>query len=208
VGSIVEKFGPLPPARAIHLALQACVALDEAHVAGIIHRDLKPHNLFVTHMPDEPDFLKLVDFGIARLRVGDSPDERLTVAGLTVGTPAYLAPELWLGGEADERSDIYAFGVTLHFMLTGGTPFEGWTMAQLREAHLTGKVPTLRLKHDDPVSERLESLLLKCLAWQSTDRLQTVRELQDALAGLHNPTAWTAADAEAFWNAADKARFS
>jgi serine/threonine-protein kinase len=208
VGSLVEKFGPLPPARAIHLAIQACVALEEAHAAGIIHRDLKPHNLFVTHMPDEPDFLKLVDFGIARLRVPDSPGERLTVVGLTVGTPAYLAPELWLGGEADERSDIYAFGVTLHFMLTGGTPFEGWTMGQLRQAHLTGRLPALRLGRDDPLSYPLEVLLRNCLTWQSTDRLQCVRELHEALAALHDPTAWTTSDAEAFWTGAEKTRFS
>jgi hypothetical protein len=208
VASLVEKFGPLPPARAIHLAMQACLALEEAHAAGIIHRDLKPHNLFVTHMPDEPDFLKLLDFGIARLRAAGTPDERLTVVGLTVGTPAYLAPELWLGGEADERSDIYAFGVTLHVMLTGGTPFEGWSMAQLQSAHFSGKLPALRLQPGDPLSGRLEALLVRCVAWSPSDRLQTVRELREALVALHDPDAWTSADAEAFWREAEKARFN
>lgn len=208
LASLIEKFGPLPPARALKLAIQACLALEEAHEAGIIHRDLKPHNLFVAHVPDEPDFLKLLDFGIARLRAADSADERLTKIGLVVGTPAYVASELWHGGEADERSDIYAFGITLHVMLTGVTPFEGWSMSQLQAAHITGKLPPLRLKPDDALSERLGALLLRCIAWSASDRIQTVRELREALVALYDPAAWTAADAEEFWRSAEKARFN
>ena len=208
LASLIEKFGPLPPARAIHLAIQACLALEEAHEAGIIHRDLKPHNLFVARMPDDPDFLKLLDFGIARLRAAGSADERLTKVGLVVGTPAYVASEVWHGGEADERSDIYAFGITLHVMLTGVTPFEGWSISQLQAAHITGKLPPLRLRSDDPLSERLEALLLRCIAWSAQDRVQTVRELRDALVCLHNAAPWTRDDAEAFWRSAEKARFN
>ena len=207
LASLIEDFGPLPPARAIHLAIQACLALEEAHAAGIIHRDLKPHNLHLTHMPDEPDFLKLLDFGIARRLAADSASERITVTGLMVGTPAYLAPELWLGGEADERSDIYAFGVTLHVMLTGVTPFDGWSMAQLRNAHLSAQPPALRLEGDDPLTACLARILLGCLAWSADERVQTVHELHDALLALHDPNAWTPADAEAFWKSAEKARF-
>ena len=208
LASLVEKFGPLPPARAIHLAIQACLALEEAHAAGIIHRDLKPHNLYLTQMPDDPDFVKLLDFGIARLRATGPASERLTVVGLMVGTPAYLAPELWLGDEADERSDIYALGVTLHVMLTGVTPFEGLSMSELMAAHLSRKPPELRLNRGDALSERLEALLLQCLAPSPDERVQTVRELREALVALHDPGAWTRADAEAFWASAEKARFS
>jgi hypothetical protein len=208
LANLIEKFGPLPPARAIHLALQACLALEEAHAAGVIHRDLKPQNLYLTHMPDEPDFLKLLDFGIARLRAAEPASERLTMAGLMVGTPAYLASELWFGGDADERSDIYAFGITLHVMLTGVTPFEGWSMSRLQSAQLSGKLPALRLPRGDPLNERLEALLLKCITWSANDRLQTVRELHEALVALHDPHAWTPADAAAFWRSAEKARFN
>jgi serine/threonine-protein kinase len=208
LASLIEKFGPLPPARAIHLAIQACLALEEAHEAGIIHRDLKPHNLFVAHMPDQPDFLKLLDFGVARLRAAGSADERLTKVGLVVGTPAYVASELWHGGEADERSDIYAFGITLHVMLTGVTPFEGWSMTQLQAAHIMRKLPPLRLQQKDELSQRLESLLLRCIAWSADDRVQTVRELREELAALHNQAAWTPADAEAFWKSVEKTRFN
>ena len=206
LAALIDKFGPLPPARTIHLAIQACVALEEAHEAGIIHRDLKPHNLFITHVPDEPDFLKLLDFGVARLRAAGSADERLTKVGLVVGTPAYVAPELWHGGEADERSDIYAFGITMHVMLTGVTPFEGWSLTQLQAAHVTGKLPPLRIRHEDPLSDRLEALLRRCITWSASDRVQTVRELREALLALHDPAAWTCADADAFWKSAEKAQ--
>jgi hypothetical protein len=208
LADLIEKFGPLPPTRAIHLAIQACVALEEAHAAGVIHRDLKPQNLYLTHMPGEPDFLKLLDFGIARLRAAGSPSERLTMDGRMIGTPAYLASELWFGGEADERSDIYAFGVTLHVMLTGVTPFEGWSMSQLQAAHLSGKLPPLRLARADPVNEQLEGLLRRCLAWSASNRLQTVRELREALVAIYDADAWTPTDAEAFWRSAEKARFN
>lgn len=208
LASLIEKFGPLPPARAIHLAIQACYALEEAHEAGIIHRDLKPHNLFVAHMADQPDFLKLLDFGIARLRAAGSAEERLTRVGLVVGTPAYVASELWHGGEADERSDIYAFGITLHVMLTGVTPFEGWSISQLQAAHITRKLPPLRLQHNDALSDRLEALLLRCIAWSADDRVQTVRELREELVALHDQASWTQADAEAFWKSVEKTRFN
>jgi len=207
LAGLVERFGPLPPARAIKLSMQACLALEEAHALGIIHRDLKPHNLYLTRMPDEPDFIKLLDFGIARLRAGDLHADKLTMTGLMVGTPAYVAPELWLGGEADERSDIYAFGVTLHVLLTGVTPFDGWSMAQLQAAHFSAEPPPLRLTPGDATTHRLESLLVRCLAWSATDRIQTVRELREALAELYDPTAWTTADGDAFWKAAERARF-
>lgn len=208
LATMIEKFGPLPSARATNLAIQACLALEEAHDAGIIHRDLKPHNLFVTHVPDEPDFLKLLDFGVARLRAAGSIDDRLTKVGLVVGTPAYVASELWHGGEADERSDIYAFGITMHVMLTGVTPFEGWSLSQLQAAHVTGNMPPLRLREDDPSSAQLAAVLRRCITWSPTDRLESVRELREMLVALHDPAKWTAADAAEFWRSVEKSRSS
>lgn len=208
VSSLLERFGPMPAARAINLGIQCCLALEEAHEAGIIHRDLKPHNLYITHTLNEPDFLKLLDFGIARLQTSGVPSERLTSLGLLIGTPAYLAPELWFANAADERSDIYAFGITLHAMLTGDTPFAGMSLADLRAAQLSGKPPDLKLRGTGPVTVRLESLLRRCLAWSPNDRIQTVRELREALINLHDPAQWTPADANEFWKAADKERFT
>lgn len=207
LATLVEKFGPLPPARVVHLAIQACLALEEAHAAGIIHRDLKPHNLYLSHAPDQPDCLKLLDFGIARLRSGDAGGEHLTWTGAMIGTPAYLAPELWQGEDADERSDIYALGVTLHFLLTGATPHGDWSVVQLQAAHLLSEPPALRLPGNDALSERLETLLLRCLAPSPAERVQTARELREALLALHDPAAWTPADADAFWKRAERERF-
>lgn len=207
LASLVEKFGPMPPARVVALGMQACLALEEAHVAGIIHRDLKPHNLYLTRTPDQPDFLKLLDFGIARLRSDEPGNQRLTWTGAMVGTPAYLAPELWQGGEADERSDLYALGVTLHFLLAGVTPSEGLSVQQLQAAHHRSEPPALRLPRTHPLTERLEPLLRKCLAPSPENRMQSARELRLALAALHDAALWSPADAEAFWKRVEKARF-
>jgi eukaryotic-like serine/threonine-protein kinase len=205
LATVVERFGPLPAARAIHLTMQACEALEEAHAAKIIHRDLKPHNLYLTRGEAEPDFIKLLDFGIARLRVEGGGNEHLTRTGTMVGTPAYLAPEVWQGAVADERSDIYSLGVTLHFLLTGLTPFEDMSLTQLQAAHLMGKPLQLRLDRCGADGERLRPLLLRCLARLPDERVQSARELREALAALHDPATWTRADAETFWSMAGPA---
>ena len=205
LATVVERFGPMPPARAIHLVMQACAALEEAHAAKIIHRDLKPHNLYLTRGEAEPDFIKLLDFGIARLRVEEPGNEHLTQTGTMVGTPAYLAPEVWRGAVADERSDIYSLGVTLYYLLTGLTPFEGMSLVQLQAAQLTGKPLQLHLAGRGAEGERLEDLLCRCLARLPEERVQSARELRDALGALYDPAAWTRDDAESFWSMAGPA---
>ena len=189
LASLVDEFGPLPPARAIGIVMQACLALEEAHGAGIIHRDLKPANLFLTRVGDDPDFVKLLDFGIARLRMPAPDHERLTYTGVMVGTPAYLAPELTVGAPADERSDIYALGVTLYFLVTGSTP-------TARNVTRLGDI-----------DEGLAAIVTRCLAPDPGARIQSARALHDALAGALDPRGWTRSDAETFWRAADRRRF-
>ena len=202
LATVVERFGPLPPARAIRLIMQACAALEEAHASKIIHRDLKPHNLYLTRGEAEPDFIKLLDFGIARLRVEGQGNEHLTQTGTMVGTPAYLAPEVWQGAVADERSDIYSLGVTLHYLVTGTTPFEELSLVQLQAAHIVAKPIQLRLTGHGPECERLEPLLLRCLARLPEERMQSAREVREALEELYDESAWTRADAERFWDMA------
>jgi serine/threonine-protein kinase len=169
LATLVERAGPLAPDRAAHIGMQACLALEEAHAAGIIHRDIKPNNLFLTQTEGDADFIKLVDFGIARLRETAPGAEHLTRTGLLVGTPAYLAPELWEGGAADERSDIYALGVTLHYLVTGVTP---------RESSAGRAVP-----------RELELVLRRCLAARPDDRMPSARALHEALASVRVPAA-------------------
>jgi len=203
LGTMVERFGPLPPARAVRFIVQACEALDEAHAAGIIHRDLKPHNLFVTRVGEDPDFLKLLDFGVVRLRVPEAGDDRLTATGLLVGTPAYVAPELWLGAPADERSDIYALGVTLHYLLTGQTPVEAWLPAEA----LASMPAADGLAAPAGVPEALWAVATQCLARRPDVRIASARALQQALMAAVDPGGWTRQQADHFWLSADRARF-
>ena len=191
LATMVEEYGPLAPARAIDVLMQACSALEEAHAAGIIHRDLKPHNLFVTRVGDDPDFVKLLDFGVARLRDPIASSDRLTWTGIVVGTPSYLAPELWQGAPANERSDIYALGATLHFLVSGATPTGS------RTAH-----PNYEVR-----PEALGLIVRRCLSASPEDRFQSVQELREELAGVYDPNAWTREDAEEFWRIVDRRRF-
>ena len=208
LGSLVDRSGPLPLARVVKIGMQACLALDESHRAGIIHRDLKPQNLFMTRVGDDPDFVKLLDFGIVRFRVPESASEHLTWTGTMVGTPAYLAPELWTGAEADERSDLYSLGVTLYFLATGESLFETGSITELRALQLSRESPTLTLPDEGEITTALRALLLRCLAWHPEDRVQTARELCDALAVLPSGVPWTREDANAFWRTLDQERFA
>jgi serine/threonine-protein kinase len=183
--ALVERHGPVPPARAVHFIVQACLALEEAHAAGIIHRDIKPHNLFVTEVDGDPDFVKLLDFGVVRFRAPTPGDQRLTWTGALIGTPLYLAPELWQGAAADERSDIYALGVTLYFLVTGRVSLRGEWPADAR-----------------PVPPALEALLRRCMAVRPDERVQSARDLRLALSQLHETASWTRADAAASWRSA------
>src|SRR5205807_9607750 len=117
---LVDTTGPLPAARAVHFARQACGSLAEAHGTGIVHRDVKPANLFVTKVGDDADFVKILDFGVAHL---DVEETQLTRSGTMLGTPAYMSPEVCAGERADARSDVYSLGAVLYFMLAGKPVF-------------------------------------------------------------------------------------
>jgi serine/threonine-protein kinase len=130
-GSLDQRLrdGPLPPAQAAHLFSQIGSALGYAHREGIVHRDIKPSNILLDKNGDP----YLMDFGIAKLLGGSS----LTATGVAVGTPSYMAPEQWRGGDIDARTDIYALGVMLYEMLTGRLPFQGETPSVLMYKHRT-----------------------------------------------------------------------
>jgi serine/threonine-protein kinase len=197
--TMVNRYGPLPPDRVLWFARQICDSLDEAHAAGVIHRDVKPSNLFVTRIGANPDFLKLLDFGLARLRSVQGGEVYRSQAGMLHGTPVYMPPELWEGIEADERSDIYAVGVTLYFLLTGAVPYEGATPADVIRAQGMGDpaLPSTRLGH---LPAGLETAIMRCIAKRREARFQSVRELRTALDQV--PGGWSIGDAEAWWRQA------
>ena len=206
LGTLVEEYGPLPPARAIRAVMQGCRALEEAHRAGIIHRDLKPHNLFMTRVGDDPDFVKLLDFGIARLPDPGGTAESLTWTGVVVGTPSYLAPELLQGAPADERSDIYALGATLHFLVSGALPSAGRSRDSSDQEDAGATRPArhayMRLEPDG-----IPRIVRRCLAAFPEDRFQSARELYDALQRIYDPGAWARENAEEFWRLVERRRF-
>lgn len=120
LNQLVQRDGPLPPKRAVHILDQASRALAEAHDRGIVHRDVKPANLFVATAGGEDDFVKLLDFGVAKLT--NEGKAALTQTGWIGGTPAFMSPEVVAGGDADARSDVYGLGCVLYFALTGKPP--------------------------------------------------------------------------------------
>lgn len=184
LSSLVRERGPLPPEQVIRFAIQICASLEEAHAAGIIHRDVKPQNLFAAQVGADREFIKLLDFGIARLRTLAPDAAQLTRTGQVAGTPAYLAPELWFGAEADERTDIYALGVTLYFLLTGATPYERGEAEHLMMAPLRGEPLAPSTARGEPVPEALERIVLRCLARDPEDRVQSAAELRQALEAI------------------------
>jgi serine/threonine protein kinase len=186
---IVDNGGALPVERAVYLAVQVAGAVAAAHEAGIIHRDLKPGNVFLTEHDGRGDFVKVLDFGAAKLaeaqRVAEGAEDPLdTAAGHIVGTPAYLSPEQCRGRSIDHRVDIYALGVMLFEMLSGDLPFEGDTSEDFIILHATEPPRDLNHMRPDslpPVPPELKKLVLDCLAKDRDDRPATMSEVHRRL---------------------------
>ena len=118
--TLVRRFGPVPPERAVHLLSQACESLADAHAAGLIHRDVKPANLVTCHYGLKYDFVKVLDFGLVKAPGAWARTTRLTSDGMIAGTPAFIAPEVALGGRVlDARVDLYGLGCVAYWLLTG-----------------------------------------------------------------------------------------
>ncbi|HEY1694221.1 MAG TPA: serine/threonine-protein kinase [Polyangiaceae bacterium] len=200
VDALVEVAGPLPAARATKLVRQACASLAEAHVKKIVHRDIKPANFFVTQAGEDYDFIKLLDFGVARVTEAQNPS--LTETGILFGTPAYMSPEVCAGERASTRSDVYSLGAVLYYMLTGTQLFPDRTFAETVMSHIsrTPELPSTRL--GKPLPEGLELIVMKCLQKKREDRFRSVRELDEALSGVKDLGEWTKEDARSWWTGA------
>ncbi|MCI0704305.1 MAG: serine/threonine protein kinase [Planctomycetia bacterium] len=200
LGRLVRDHGPLEPGRAVYLLRQLCGAISEAHAAGLVHRDIKPGNVLVTALGGQYDVAKLLDFGLVQdLSTVDGGD-RLTAAGVVMGTPAYLCPEQASGSSAvDARGDVYSLGAVAFFALTGLPPFERATLGEYLTAHLTQEPPDLRdLRADVPAD--LAAVVARCLAKNPTERFQSALELDRALAECHCASNWSADRAARWWD--------
>lgn len=191
---LVQEHGPLPDARAAWLLAQAAGSLHEAHQRGLVHRDVKAGNLMVCQRGGEADVVKVLDFGLAR--TVESGRTQLTTENTILGTPTYMAPELFdEGDKAGPATDIYALGVTGYFLLAGGVPFGSDTLASLVIQHARKAVPPLSQAAGRPVAPELERLILACLAKDPAER-PTAARLRDGLLPLALP--WRT-QAAAWW---------
>ena len=177
---LLAEAAPLPVERAVRIACQLLGALSTAHAKGIVHRDLKPSNVMLVRVDDEPDFVKLLDFGICKL-VGVPTAPHLTRAGALVGTPGFMAPEQILAGrEIDHRVDLWAVGALLYLALTGRRPYEGPGRAGEILATVERDVPPPRV-HRGALEPALEAVVLRALARERDERFATAADFRSAL---------------------------
>jgi serine/threonine-protein kinase len=199
LAELVERHGPLAPARVIHLLRQTCDALAEAHDSGLIHRDIKPGNIFAAQRGGVHDVAKLLDFGLAKRTMSTEDSVQLTQEGSITGSPLYMAPEQAMGDtEPDARSDIYSLGAVGYYLLTGVPPFNSDKPLKIMFAHAHEEVtPPSQLRPEIPAD--LERVILRCLAKNPRDRFQTAAELSAALAECSPAGTWTRTHAAQWW---------
>ncbi len=210
---LIDRKGALPLHRALNVANQMALALAAAHEAGIVHRDLKPDNIMLIRKPGrrdlirkvkddgegsvvveretEYDFVKILDFGIAKVAGPEHSPPSKTLAGAVFGTPEYMSPEAARGEEVDYRADIYSLGVILFDMLCGRPPFE---------AHAAADVLAMQIRDDPPaprsvapqreITEEAEQLILRAMQKNPDERFQNMDELRDSIQGCYGSIAF------------------
>jgi serine/threonine-protein kinase len=179
----IRVAGVLTEERVTHIAMQVCRALREAHALGVIHRDLKPANVFLLEHGDEPDYVKILDFGLVK-EFAVEPAEQLTQTGLFMGSPKYMAPEQIRGDRVDARTDIYSLGVIMYEMLCGKVPFDRPNSVNILMAHVNDAVPPMRsINANISVSDVMEETVMRCMAKDPDGRFKSMDEV---LASLKN----------------------
>lgn len=180
LSGLLEKEPHLPMDRALKIMDQVLSAVDEAHGAGLVHRDLKPDNIIITPMRSGEDFVKVLDFGIAKM--GDPRLQRLTVQGQLFGTPAYMAPEQIRGHEVSARTDLYACALILYEMLTGREAFGAEAVMEVLSMQLhTSPEPFGEVAPDRQIPEALEAIVMRGLAKDAAERFGSAAEMREVL---------------------------
>jgi serine/threonine protein kinase len=195
LGETLIREGPFSWGRARPILLQVLAALQAAHDEGVIHRDIKPENVFRISRMGSDDYVKVLDFGIAKVLArapgasggtgtgtGKSKSQPRTLTGHVMGTPAYMAPEQCVGGPVDARADLYAVGVIAYQMLTGRTPFEGRTKGEIMQAQMFEPVPAMAtIDPDLDLGANVEGVVRKALAKDPAERYGSAFAFADAL---------------------------
>jgi serine/threonine-protein kinase len=186
IRTAIDRYGRMQPARVMKILSQCCQSLAEAHNVGIIHRDIKPDNLFLVTLGGQPDFVKVLDFSVAKLKQA-SGSAMQTQAGVVFGTPNYMSPEQGRGLPLDARSDIYALGIVAYEMLMGRPPFSSQNPMEVLAMHVRTPVPPMV-----GIPDRIGHVVMRALAKDPAHRQQNVEQLyqecQQALAEMGTPS--------------------
>jgi serine/threonine protein kinase len=183
LADVLATDGPLPPARYLPIMAQICAGLAAVHSAGFVHRDLKPENVFLIARDGNPDFVKLLDFGLVKALRGDIGAAKATIEGTFMGSPAYASPEQSAGKPVDQRSDIYAVGVMLHELITGQLPFLCEHVADLLMKQITAPPPRLpdELLATD-IGRAMDAIIQAGLVKDPEQRMLSAAQLGDIFA--------------------------
>nr|WP_246112657.1 serine/threonine protein kinase [Allorhodopirellula solitaria] len=196
---LVSDYGPQSEERVIHILLQVCGSLYEAHSQGLVHRDIKPANVMLNRRGCEPDVVKVLDFGLVRA-VDSSSDPQQKKDSSLAGTPLYMSPEsIQAPNSVDARSDIYAVGAIGYFLLTGSPVFEADNLAQLCHKHIDELPVAPSQRGGSQVSSQLEDALMCCLEKSRAKRPQTARDLSLLLAACPAAGKWSIAHGDRWW---------
>jgi serine/threonine-protein kinase len=200
LAKFVQRFGPLPAERVIHILSQACDSLADAHASGLVHRDIKPSNVYLCRMGLTTDFVKILDFGLVKSIVPDPDELALTSEQAVLGTPAFLSPEAIAGKTASPSFDIYSLGCVAYWLLTGSYVFESDSPLAMAVAHAKEiPVPPSR-KSELPVPEALDRIVLDCLAKDPSDRPASAVDLSLRLSACEVAHPWTDPLAREWWD--------
>jgi serine/threonine-protein kinase len=203
---LVERHGPLPAERVVHILLQVCHSLSEAHARGLVHRDVKPANILLCRYGQDVDFVKVLDFGLVK-RSGELSrgDPKLTEAGGFAGTPAYGSPESAEGEErtVDARSDLYSLGCVAYWLLTGNTVFEASSPMLMLVQHLHTEPEPPSKAAGPAVPAALDDVILSCLSKDPSGRPASADEVAERLRAIDFATPWSDDRARAWWAALD-----
>jgi serine/threonine-protein kinase len=197
--SLVRQFGPLPPSRVMHMVRQVCSSLAEAHEMGLIHRDVKPANIFACRMGLDYDFVKVLDFGIVKHEQRPTAPTLLTSGLVTMGTPAYMAPEAILGEEQlDRRVDICALGCVAYFLLTGEQVFDAPSPMKVLMQHVTATPQPPSQRSPYPIPRALDRFVMACLNKNPNERPANIAEVLELLGDCETAT-WNQSAARLWW---------
>jgi eukaryotic-like serine/threonine-protein kinase len=198
--SLVRGFGPIPADRTLFLLRQVCHSLADAHARGLVHRDVTPSNIYVCRMGLDYDFVKVLDFGLVKSSDQSTIETTLlTGPQTTSGTPAFMAPEIILQGEVDQRADVYALGCVAYYMLTGQLAFEGETPMKMFVQHLqTPPVPPSQ-RTELPIPREVDELVMACLEKDPQRRPKNATELLRMVERCRSGQTWDQHTAKTWW---------